>query len=166
MAVQKILALINGIISQYTPIQTSAGAGSAGAIPALNAAGQIDSTMLPASNSISFTASEAIAAGALINLWSNAGTINIRNADQTATGKQADGYAPSAIASAATGTVVLSDGLITGLSGLTVGSQYWLGTAGGVTTTPPSTAGYISQYVGKALTTTELDFVIGTVVNV
>lgn len=51
-SLQKFLALIGGRSQQVSPVQVSAGAASAGAIPALNASGVIDSTMLPATGGI------------------------------------------------------------------------------------------------------------------
>ena len=44
-----------------------------------------------------------------------------------------------------------------GTANLTPNASYWLSTtAGRLTTTPPSTAGQIVQYVGRALSTTQL----------
>lgn len=52
------------------------------------------------------------------------------------------------------GSFVQLSGLITGLSGLTQGSEYWLSptTAGAITTTVPSTAGQVVVKLGIALT--------------
>lgn len=62
------------------------------------------------------------------------------------------GFATAAIASAATGTVRLA-GIITGLSGLTAGTTYYVSaTAAGVTATAPANA----RAVGQALSTTSL----------
>ena len=106
MAVQKVLALnSNNQPQQYTPLQASAGSGSAGAIPALNAAGLIDETMLPEALATTILASEAIAAGAMVNVWDNSGTLNVRNANATDTTKPCNGWAPSAIGSSSTGQI-------------------------------------------------------------
>ena len=161
MAGNKYLYNNAGQPTEKAALQVSAGAGSAGSVVALNSAGQIDSTMLATSSgliSVTVTASAAISAGQLVNVYNNAGAINVRPADNTTAGSEANGYAPSAISSGASGTVNLGEGLITGLSGLTVGSAYYLGTAGGQTTTAPTTAGNLVQYVGKAISGTSLYF--------
>lgn len=156
----KYLAIDNatGNTTESSGVTSSAGSGDASKIVLLNSSGLIDSTMLAAAISASAVASESIAAGALINLWSNAGVLNVRNADQTAIGKRAHGFAQAAISSAATGIVVLTDGVITGLSGLVVGTEYFLGTAGAVTATVPTGTGTVLQKVGVARSTTELEF--------
>lgn len=143
------------------PVNTSAGAGDAGKLPKLDAGGKLASSMMPAglgADVRTVVASEAISAGNLVNLWSNAGTINARKADATVAGKEAHGFAQAAIASAASGEITF-DGTISGLTGLTVGARYFLATtAGGITTTPPSAAGNIVQVVGVAPSATELIF--------
>lgn len=161
MSVQRFLALISGKISEVVPLTVSAGAGSSGSLVALNGAGAVDISMMPAGiggNTFTGPASAAISAGMLVNIYSNAGVMSIRPADSSATGSKADGYATEAISSGSTGTVNLGPGAITGLSGLTVGSDYYLGTVGVATVTPPATAGNVVQYVGKAVSATALDF--------
>lgn len=160
MALQKFLALVAGRITQISPLQSSAGSSSAGSLVALNSSGQIDATMLGAASgeaSKQATASESISAGALVNVYNNAGTVTVRNADNTAAGKEATGFALAAIASGAVGTVTLQ-GIVTGLSGLTGGDYQYLGTVGGLTTTPPTTAGSVTQEVGEALDATSMIF--------
>jgi hypothetical protein len=63
------------------------------------------------------------------------------------------------VTSPSNATVYL-DGTITGLTSLTPGAAYYLSgaTAGAVTATAPTTSGYLSQEVGIALSTTELNF--------
>jgi hypothetical protein len=55
---------------------------------------------------------------------------------------------------------VYKEGTITGLSSLTIGARYYLSgsTAGAITTTAPTTAGHIVQYIGYAISATELVF--------
>lgn len=154
----------NGDQLEVNGTATSAGAADAGKIPQLNGAGQIDPSMIPTVNTITFTASEAIAAGALVNVYdSGAGVMKIRNATNTGAGTRADGYAVAAIAANASGPVMLSSGLISGLSGLTPGARYLLGVGGGVVTVPPTSAGTIVQSVGVAKSATELSFLAGGV---
>lgn len=137
---------------------TTAGAGDANKIPQLGADGRLDESFMPvgiAAETATATASEAISAGNLVNLYNNAGVLTARKAD-AATNKPAHGYAKAAIASAATG-VVHFEGKISGLTGLTPGDVY-LGAAGAVTATAPTATGSCSQLVGTATSATEVNF--------
>ena len=163
MATQGFLARVAGKTKQIFAIATSAGAADAGKIPALDSTGRIDTSMMPVgigANTTQATASEAIGAGKFINYWGNAGVFSMRLADNS-NGRQADGYVTAAVASGAVGTGYPLDGTNAQLTGLTVGTRYWLGTAGGVTPTPldeadAGNANKISQYLGVAKSTTEL----------
>ncbi len=136
------------------------GAGNANLIPALDASGRLDNSMMPVGSELnaaySIIASETIAAGAPVNIWNNAGTINVRNADATTNGKQADGFILVGATNGVAVNVYLG-GINTACSGLTPGARYWLGTTPGtITTTPPSTTGNLVQIVGKAINATTL----------
>lgn len=160
MATQRFISLVNGIQTEIVPATSSAGSATAGQIIALNASGQLDSTMLPGGlglDTVACVTSAAISAGQIINLYNNAGTLTARPADSTAVGSEANAYATSAVASGVTGTFFLS-GNITGLSSLTPGTTYFLSTVGALTATPPSAAGNVVQIVGKSLSATSLAF--------
>ena len=92
-------------------------------------------------------------------LWDDSGTEKARKADATAEGKEAVGFVKAATASAGTAAVYF-EGRITGLTGLTPGARMYLSaaTAGAATATSPSSAGNVSQFVGIAVSTTEIDF--------
>lgn len=143
---------------QKRAVQTSAGAGDATKLVALNSAGKIDNTMMPdgvGADAVNRTASEAISARAIVNIASD-GTV--RNADASTEGFEAMAFAPGAISNGASGEIRF-DGTITGLSGLTPGAFYFLSeTAGGITLTAVSGANKVSQIVGQAISTTELTF--------
>lgn len=169
MALQSFLALVGGKFSRIFPVQSSTGSASAGAIPALNAAGAIDVTMLPSGvepDTTTATASEAIAAGAPVNLWSNGGVASVRNANG-ATSLEAQGYIISAAASGATGVVVYLNSVNTALSGLTPGTDYFLSdtTAGAATATAPTTTGHYSQQIGYGTAAGNLQFNPGPMVS-
>lgn len=146
---------------------TAADAGGSGhenQIPQLDSSGRLATSMMPTgigAETVTCPASENLAGGDLVNLWSDAGTLKARKADASAVnaGKRADGFVLAAVTSPANATVYL-EGSITGLSSLTIGSVYFLsGTAaGGTTTTPPSTTGYLIQRVGRAISETEMTF--------
>lgn len=143
-------------------IQTSAGAADANKIIRLDAAGKIDPTFMPTGVGIearTIVASETIAASSLVNVYNNAGALNVRKADATTSGKEANGFVIAGITSGASGTVYLEEGTVSGMSGLTIGATYYLATtAGSITTTAPSASGNVVQEIGKALSATELLF--------
>jgi hypothetical protein len=169
MAGNKFLYNNAGQVTEQRGIQITTGVSNAGALVSLNSAGLIDSTMLTAVSALptqSAAATSAITAGMLTNLYSNAGVLSVRPADSTVAGSEANSYATANIASGATGTVNVGEGIVTGLSGLTLGSKYYLGTAGALTVTAPSAAGNVVQPVGIALSATSLDFQINITVIV
>lgn len=156
-------------VTQVSPSSTSGlalvSAGSSadptfGAL-ALGAAGAVSGVLpiLNSSGAVTATAgSTSITAGSLIYLDSS-GLIQL--ADNAAASTAATGFAPVAISASASGTVIIGDGPNVGVSGLTRGTQYLLGTAGAVTVTVPTASGSIVQTVGFAQTTTELQVHIG-----
>lgn len=158
---QKVLTNNAGTITEVAVgLASSAGAGSSGLIPALDGSGRLDSTFMPVgigAATTTITASEALAAGAVVNVWNNAGTANVRNADGSTSGKYVNGYVLAAVASGASATVY-SSGINTQLTGLTAGAVYFLSasTAGGVSATAPSGSGQTVQRLGAAVSTTAL----------
>lgn len=140
----------------------SAGAGDAGKIPALDAAGKLDNTLMPSgigADTQLFPASENLASGDLVNIWDDAGTPRARKADATTTGKEAVGFVLAAVTSGNDATVYFA-GEITGLTGLTGGARYFLSAAtpGAVTATAPAATGNAAQFVGVARSATEMTF--------
>ena len=161
---------------------TSAGAGDAGKIPALNASGILDDTIINATvttaankivkldgsgkldvtvmptgigaDTASITASEALAAGDLVNIWNNGGTANVRKADASTSGKEAHGFVLSAVSASAAATVYF-EGTNTQQTGLTPGVQFLSATtAGKATATAPTGTGKVVQRVGLAVSAT------------
>lgn len=141
---------------------TLGGAGNADKIVATGAGGLLDISLFPAgigADILVVPATEALAAGAQVNLWASGGVLSARNADAVAAngGKRSDGFVLAAVASGASATVYRSGGPNTALSGLTPGTDYYLGTGGQVTATQNVTAGQTDQYIGKATSATVLD---------
>jgi hypothetical protein len=169
MAAQKFLTLINGIRSLVSAKDSSAGAGDAGAIVALDSAGKIASNMMPngvGADSRVVAASETLAAGDQVNLWLDGGALKTRKADATAAGKESHGFVEAGVTSGANATVIF-DGTIPGLSGLTIGAKYFLGTtAGAIVATAPSAVGNVVQPVGVAASATELVYERGEPVTI
>jgi hypothetical protein len=110
-----------------------------------------------------FTASEALGAGDLVNIWNDSGTPKARLADASAS-KQADGFVLVNVDSGDPATVY-SQGANDQLSGLTGGEEQYLSAnvPGGVTATAPTGSGNLVQRVGKAYSATALEFKKGTV---
>jgi len=157
MAVRKLIQVAStGAQSEYAGVATSSGAGDAGEFVILDASGKIATAQLPngiGADAITATAGEALAAGDMVYI-SNTGTI--LKADATAPAKAARGYVLTAVSNAASATVYFDESN-TSVSGLTPGATYYLSaTAGGVTTTPTTTAGQIVQEVGFAVSATNL----------
>lgn len=163
MSLQTFLARLGGHTKQVRPVVVSTGTNDAGRIIAADSSGRIDLSLLPEGVGASLvvgTASETLSAGALVNFYSNGGVFSVRLADNS-NGRRADGFVLAAVTSANQASVYPLGEINSSLSGLTVGADYWLGTAGAVTATPLDEAdddnvGKLSQYIGKARSATEL----------
>jgi hypothetical protein len=158
----KYFANVAGFLKEVTASLVSTGAPDSGKIPALDSAGRLDISMMPAGVSaevVVCVASEALAAGDFVNIYNNAAALNARKADATTNAKPAFGFVLAAVSSSASATVYLLSTTNTAVTGLTVGSDYFLGTtAGTITTTAPSAAGNIVQRLGRASSTTSIPF--------
>jgi len=161
MAVQRILQQLLGKLVEYVPVTVSAGAASAGQIPALNNAGTLDNSVMPsgvAPDVIIANTSEALVSGAFVNIWSNAGAFAIRNADASVLGKEAHGFVLAAVASGASATAQLS-GINTGVTGQVPGFVYLSATTPGQSSAvAPGAAGQTVQNLGMAISATSIQF--------
>lgn len=158
-APRKFLAVNAGIATQ-TQGATVGGSASAYEIPLCDVNGLLPLSFMPTGvgpDTSQMVASEALSAGAMVNVWSNSGTQNARNADNSSTSKITTGVVIAAVASAGTATVYYS-GILNGLSGLTPGATYFLGAAGAITLAPPTSSGTVTQIVGTAISATQLQF--------
>lgn len=138
---------------------TSAGAGDTGKLPSLDAAGRLDNSFMPVgigADTQAIVASEILAAGAYVNIWSNAGAFNVRNADNSVSGKEAHGFVLAGVAASATATVYF-ESTNTAVTGQTPGTVF-LGLVGAGTATAPSTAGSVVQRIGIATSATTVNF--------
>ena len=182
---QKVITNNAGQLQEVASISTSAGAADAGKIIATNASGQIDGSFLNATVSSSpnklvmtgadgrldisvlpvgvgadtavIPASEALAAGDLVNIWNNSGTANVRKADASTAGKEAHGFVLAAVASGQPATVYF-EGTNTQMTGLTPGRQYLSTTPGKTSATAPTGSGQVVQVVGFAVSATAMNF--------
>lgn len=145
-------------------VETGASAGGApdaNKIPKLDAGGRLPFAMMPAgvnNEAGTATASEAIAAGALINLYNASGALAMRNADNTTAGKEAHGFVLAAVANAAQGTYFLPGSIDTSVSSRTIGARQFLGAGGAMTEAVPTASGSVVQIVGVATGATSVVF--------
>jgi len=138
---------------------TSAGAGDSGKLAALDATGKLDTSFMPtgigADTSV-VTASEALAAGDLVNVYDATGA-KCRKADASTAGKEAHGFVLAVVENGAPATVYFEGGN-TQVTGLTPGKQYLSTTPGLCAATAPSASGNVVQRVGIATSATVLNF--------
>ena len=162
MAAKKFLSLIGGRFKEVIGVIVSTGASSDGALVALDAAGKLDASVMPAgigANTVTATATEALAASDLVNVYDNSGVASVRKADATVEGKECNGFVKSAFANAAAVTVYGPGSVMTGLTGLTAGArQYLATTAGARVAVAPSGSGNVVQKIGDAMSTTSIAF--------
>ena len=127
------LGLIANKINEIAGLVTSAGAADAGKIPALDANGKLDTSLLPTgvgADTQAIVASEALAAGDFVNVYDNASTPNCRKANATDSTKPAHGFVLSAVAAAGTATVYFR-GTNNQVAGLTAGTYVLSAACGG-----------------------------------
>ena len=162
MAANKYLALISGRLKEVFGLVVSSGAPDANKIVALDAAGKLDASVLPAGVSAEVTVCasfENLTAGDFVNLFLDSAVIKARKADATTNAKPAHGFVLANVTAPANATVYRISTANTALTGLTIGSDYWLSTTpGAATTTPPSATGNIVQELGRATLTTSMVF--------
>lgn len=160
MTLGKYLANSSGTITEIAANQTSAGVGDADKLVALNSSGVIDTSMMPpgiAADTSVIVASEALAAGAFVNVYNNSGTAGARNANATTSGKEAHGYVLASVSSSGNATVYFN-GTNNAVTGLTPGVQFLATTAGLSVTAAPSASGNVVQRVGEATSATSVNF--------
>lgn len=155
----KPIQLIAGVLTQVEGTVVSAGAANAGDIPALDAAGRLDNSVMPTgigADTALIEASENLAAGDLVNIHNDSGA-KVRKADATTAGKVAHGFVLSAVTSGQNATVYF-EGSNDQVTGLTPGDQFLATSAGLPTAAAPSGSGNVVQRVGVATSATSLNF--------
>jgi hypothetical protein len=143
---------------------TSSGAGDAGKIVALHTDGKLHSSLMPTgigADTTVYPAYENLTAGNFVNVFQDGGVTKVRKADATSISKMAHGFVLENVTAGSDATVYCS-GSNTQLSGLIPGAKYFLSTtAGAVTDTPPTSSGYIIQFVGPAKSETTISVNLG-----
>jgi hypothetical protein len=144
----------SGLVSEV--IATETGPASE-VVVSTTAGGTIDPSLLPASGAATAVAGENLAAGAFVYIKASDG--KLYNATWASGGNQAIGFVLSAFLSTATATYYSSAHRIPLLTSLTTGARYYgdKTTPGGVTTTVPTGAGVLFQFIGYAVSTTAIE---------
>lgn len=161
----KYLVQQGGVLTEVQTATTSSGAADAGKIVGLDSSGRFDNSVMPTGVGSADTniiqASEALSAGDLVNVWNSGGSVRVRKADGSTSGKHAHGFVLAAVSSGASATVY-AEGTNTQLSGLTGGDLFLSATTpGAVTATAPSGSGQTVQPVGYAVSATAANFQSG-----
>jgi hypothetical protein len=150
-----------GVLTEKAANVSSAGAGDAGKIPALDTTGKLDPSFMPVGvtpEADSIATTEDLAAGNFVNIYPSSG-LKCRKADATTAGKEANGFVLAASTSGQNATVYRISQSNTQLTGMTPGAkQYLAATAGTRTETVPSSSGNVIQLLGIAKSATELIF--------
>jgi hypothetical protein len=157
----QFIGILGGVRALFTAIASSAGVGDANKIIQTGSDGKLDATLMPSgigAATESMVAFEALAAGDFVNIYLNSSVRNARKADAS-NGRLAHGFVTSSVASSGTATVILQ-GTNTALTGLTIGSRYFLSAsgAGTATLTAPTASGQSVQCLGIAISDSSINF--------
>ena len=162
MPAKPFLTQQSGGLVEQRGTQQSAGVANAGDVVSLGEDGRLDPSLMPPGIGAEvkvLPASEALASGDLINIWTDTGVAKARKADASVGGKEAHGFVLAGVLSGANATVYL-DGTNTAMTGLTPGAMQFLSdvTPGKTVETAPTTANHLVQRIGPALGATEIRF--------
>lgn len=160
----KYLKQVGGVLTEQEALTSSAGAGDAGKIPATGSDGRLHQSFLPTgigADTAIVQASEALAAGDLVNIHVVTGEARVRKADASTTGKEAHAQVLAGVDSGDDAELYF-EGTNAHVTGLTPGVQYLsASTPGRSTDVAPSGSGQVIQRVGLATSATSLNFEAG-----
>jgi len=161
MSTNKFLSFLNGTKTLFTAIKISTGIPDANKILSTDDDGKIHASFLPAgigaANEV-MIASESLLAGDFVNIWLDGGERKVRKADAS-NGRVANGFVTSTVNVNTNATIILQ-GVNSSLTGLVVGSKYFLSaTSPGLPTlTAPTNLNTIVQELGYAVSSSRLNF--------
>jgi len=156
----KILLNVNGEIVSKSVLTVSGGSSDAGKTIGTDLNGKIDMSLMPSgigADTTTLLASESLNIGDFVNIWDDAGTIKVRKADNSDSTKVANGFVKVAVASGSN-AVIYTEGDNDTLTGLAVGTRYFLGVTGSYTSTVPTILGSIIQSLGTVKNPTTIRF--------
>lgn len=159
MAAPKYVARVLGKFKEVIAVVVA----TANSIVATDATGRIDASFLPVGVGPELTtapAFENLSAGNFVNLFLSGGVIKVRLADATTAGKPAHGFVLANVTAPANAQVYSLSQTNTALTGLTIGSEYYLSTTPGAVLVDPGAiaSGNLNQHLGIADSATELVF--------
>jgi len=158
----KYLANVAGKLKEVYAIVTSAGVANANQMVQTDSTGRLDMSVMPVgigSETISAVAFETLAAGNFVNIFLSAGVLQARKADASVNSKFATGFVLAAYSPADPCVVYQISQANTQLSGLVIGTEYYLSTTpGAVSTTAPIGNTQIVQRLGIANSITSMVF--------
>ena len=132
-----------GIIQALIDLQNAISGGGSGA--------QSVAALVPA------IAGEALAVGDAVYIQASDGRVYKAYSNNSREKANVIGLAKEAVSNAGDQVTVVARGPIAGLTGLTVGLDYFLDNNGAISTTAPSGGGVYSVHVGPAISSTQLD---------
>jgi hypothetical protein len=106
----KYIAMVAGLLTEVAALVTSAGAGDAGKIVALDSSGKLDTSLMPTgvgADTQAIATSESLAAGDLVNVFNSTGA-KVRKADSSVSGKEAHGFVLAVFTHPTTAAAVLN----------------------------------------------------------
>ncbi len=150
-----------GLDKQVEFTTSSAGVGDAGKGTALGTDGKFHVSMMPSgigADTKNIPASENLSAGDFVNVWNDGGTVKVRKADASTSGKLANGFVLEAVTSGNDATVYFN-GDNTAVTSVTGGRVFLSASiAGGFVSTAPSIAGNVVQDIGTGTSATSIFF--------
>lgn len=162
---QKFQILENGKAKLKEATVSSTGVANAGEVVALDSTGKLDPSILPVGVGPDvkiIEASEDLGAGDYVNIWNDVGVAKVRLADNS-NGRAAHGWVKSAHLNGED-AVIYFEGPNDAAPVGTVGTRAYLGTAGGVLTTPldPTLVSnvlhqFLGVYVDASIINTDID---------
>lgn len=158
----KYFADLAGRMIEVQPVNISAGVADAGKMVELDATGRFHLSMMPVGVGAEVTvvnAFENLTAGDFCNLFLDTAVCKSRKADATTNAKPAHGFTLAGVTAPASSTIYGISNKNTGLTGLTIGADYWLHTTpGAATTIAPQATGNLVQELGTAESATAMVF--------
>ena len=164
---EKFLQLdtVDGSIRESRSVDTTTGVEDAGKIPALDAAGRLDQSLMPVGlipGTRILTASEDLAAGDFVTIWNDIGIVKVKKGSGEVDDTTVIGFVLDDVVTSVNDQVlVYFEGTNTQCSGTIAGTRYFIGddTNRGVpVAVPPSSNGNVIQYLGTAISETEIIF--------
>jgi hypothetical protein len=154
--------ITDGKTKEETSVSVSGGPTDEGKIPALDSGGKLDLTLMPTGigpDLKSLPVGVDVNAGDFVTIYDDAGTLKVKPALADVTTTQCDGFVKETIA-AGNPVRIYFEGVNDQISGLTPGDRLFLSNtvAGAVMATPPADPGNVVQFLGRAVSASEIAY--------